>query len=59
MSREERIRKILDKAGWSDIRVEAFESINTIGKDADDAAEFISKVGPMAQPFSEAGNDLK
>jgi len=55
MCREERIFEILDKAGWSKIRVEAFNSFNSIGNDADEAAEFISRMGPMSEPFSLAG----
>ncbi len=55
MCREERIFEILEKAGWSEIRVEAFNSFNSIGNDADEAAEFISRMGPMSEPFSLAG----
>ena len=55
MCREERIFEILEKAGWSEIRVEAFNSLNSIGNDADEAAEFISRMGPMSEPFSLAG----
>ena len=55
MCREERIFEILEKAGWSEIRVETFNSLNSIGNDANEAAEFISKMGPMSEPFSLAG----
>jgi len=54
MCREERIFEILDEAGWNEIQVEAFDSMNSIGKNAEDAAEFISKMGPMSEPFTEA-----
>ena len=59
MCREERIFEILEKAGWSEIRVEAFNSLNSIGNDADEAAEFISRMGPMSEPFSLAGAEIQ
>ena len=59
MCREERIFEILEKAGWSEIKVEWFESTNMIGKNAEDAADFISRMGPMSEPFSEADEGQK
>ena len=54
MEKEGRIRDILQDAGWSGISVEVFETENLIGSDVEDAADFISKMGPMSEPFAKA-----
>ena len=59
MEREARVREILGGAGWSDIEVERFDLEHSLGEDVADAAGFISKMGPMSEPFSLADNATK
>ena len=59
MEREARVREILGKAGWSKIELERFDIDHSLGQNVQDAAGFISKMGPMSEPFALAGNRTK
>ena len=52
MQDEERVRSILTSAGWSDITLERFDTECSLGEDVADAARFISRMGPMSEPFA-------
>ena len=52
MKDEERVRSILTSAGWSDITLERFDMECSLGEDVVDAARFISRMGPMSEPFA-------
>ena len=59
MENEGRVQQILHDAGWSDIGLERFTVEGSIGSDAADAARFITKMGPMSEPFALADSDTQ
>ena len=59
MEREARIEEILKESGWSSIKIEPFNIRHSLGADVKDAADFISHMGPMSEPFSKADKDIK
>ena len=59
MENEDRVQQILHDAGWSDIGLERFTVDGSIGSDAADAARFITKMGPMSEPFALADSDTQ
>jgi SAM-dependent methyltransferase len=59
MENEGRVQQILHDAGWSDIGLERFTVDGSIGSDAADAARFITKMGPMSEPFALADSDTQ
>ena len=59
MENEGRVQQILHDAGWSDIGLERFTVDGSIGSDAADAASFITKMGPMSEPFALADSDTQ
>ena len=59
MENEDRVQQILHDAGWSDIGLERFTVEGSIGSDAADAARFITKMGPMSEPFALADSDTQ
>ena len=59
MENEDRVQQILHNAGWSDIGLERFTVDGSIGSDAADAARFITKMGPMSEPFALADSDTQ
>ena len=59
MENEGRVQQILHDAGWTDIRLERFTIDGSIGSDAADAASFITKMGPMSEPFALADLDTQ
>jgi len=59
MENEGRVQQILHDAGWSDIGLERFTVDGSIGSDAADAASFITKMGPMSEPFALADPDTQ
>ena len=59
MENEGRVQQILHDAGWSDIGLERFTVEGSIGSDAADAASFITKMGPMSEPFALADPDTQ
>lgn len=50
----DRVRAILEEAGWSDVRIEAFDAPMPLGADARDAALCTGKVGPLAAMLRDA-----
>ena len=50
---------ITSDAGWTDIGLERFTIDGSIGSDAADAASFITKMGPMSEPFALADLDTQ
>lgn len=50
----DRVRAILEEAGWKGVRVEAFDAPMPLGADARDAALWTGKVGPLAAMLREA-----
>ena len=59
MENEHRVQQILHDAGWSDIGLERFTVDGSIGSNAADAARFITKMGPMSEPFALADSDTQ
>ena len=59
MENEHRVQQILHDAGWSDIGLERFTVNGSIGSNAADAASFITKMGPMSEPFALADSDTQ
>ena len=59
MENEDRVQQILHDAGWSDIGLECFTVEGSIGSNAADAARFITKMGPMSEPFALADSDTQ
>jgi SAM-dependent methyltransferase len=59
MENEDRVQQILHDAGWSDIGLERFTVEGSIGSNAADAARFITKMGPMSEPFALADSDTQ
>jgi len=59
MENEGRVQQILHDAGWSDIGLERFTVEGSIGSNAADAARFITKMGPMSEPFALADSDTQ
>ena len=59
MENEHRVQQILHDAGWSDIGLERFTVDGSIGSNAADAASFITKMGPMSEPFALADSDTQ
>ena len=59
MENEHRVQQILHDAGWSDIGLERFTVDGSIGSNAADAANFITKMGPMSEPFALADSDTQ
>lgn len=51
---EARVRRILDGAGWSDVALEPYSPELEIGASVADAIDFLSQMGPTAQPLAEA-----
>lgn len=50
----DRVRAILEEAGWKGVRIEAFDAPMPLGADARDAALCTGKVGPLAAMLREA-----
>ena len=59
MEREARVREILGEAGWTSIELERFDIDHSLGENVIDAADFISQMGPMSEPFALADNETK
>ena len=59
MENEARVQQILRDAGWSDISLERFTVDGSIGSNTADAAGFITKMGPMSEPFALADPDTQ
>lgn len=55
----ERVRRILDAAGWSDVVMEAYSPTLSVGVSVADAVDFLSQMGPTAQPLAEADEDTR
>jgi len=55
----DRVRRILDGAGFTDIRVEAHEGILKTGGNLAEAVQFATERGPMATTFGQADDDTK
>ncbi len=51
---EARVRRILEGAGWSDLKIEPYSPEIEIGSSVADAIDFLSQMGPTAQPLAEA-----
>jgi len=51
---ETRVRRILEGAGWSDVTIEPYSPELEIGNSVADAIDFLSQMGPTAQPLAEA-----
>ena len=52
MEREARIKEVLEESGWSNAAIERFDIKHSLGSNVSDAANFISHMGPMSEPFS-------
>ena len=50
----DRVRAILEEAGWKGVAIEAFDAPMPLGADARDAALWTGKVGPLAAMLREA-----
>jgi SAM-dependent methyltransferase len=51
---EANVRAILDRAGWSGVRLERADTTLWMGDTVDEALAFAAQVGPTAVPLSEA-----
>lgn len=51
---EIRVRSILERAGWTDVRFEGADTTLWMGDSADDALRFACEVGPTAVPLAGA-----
>ena len=53
------LRKILSDAGWKKITIENYCTTNLVGKTIEEAADFLSRMGPMSIPFENAEETVK
>jgi SAM-dependent methyltransferase len=56
---EARIRRILDTAGFRDVRVERFDPALVFGADEASAAEFLTRIGPTGSVLQEHPETLR
>jgi len=59
LSDPDRIREILERAGWSDVRIEARALEISPGADVEQALAGLADVGPLARFLSQADDDQR
>ncbi len=57
MSNEDTVRKMMEVAGYEDIRFERVDAPVLVGNDVRDAIEFQLAIGPAGEVFREAGEE--
>jgi SAM-dependent methyltransferase len=57
LSDADKIRRILDGAGWRNLSIAPWDGDVVLGADAHDAAAFLLKIGPCARAINEQGLD--
>jgi ubiquinone/menaquinone biosynthesis C-methylase UbiE len=56
---KDRLKGILEKAGYRDIRIDAFDSVMNMGRTPDAAADQTLKIGPLARAISEVDDSTR
>ena len=56
---ESYLRPILEKAGWTDVAFERYDSTLLVGSDPEDATKFVMQMGPAAPLVAEADEKSK
>lgn len=56
---EARVHRILEEADWRDIAIERFDLEQKVGDTPEEAADFLLEMGPVAQPFAEAPENIR
>jgi SAM-dependent methyltransferase len=56
-----KVQRVLAAAGWGDVRVDPWEHPLSLGGGGslDDAAEFLTRIGPTARAMQDASEDLR
>ena len=57
LSDPDKIKRILDAAGWRDVSIARWDGDITVGANATEAAAFLLKIGPCARAISEQDLD--
>lgn len=52
-----KIKAILDAAGWRDVAITPWDGAFVLGRDAEDAASFVLRIGPSARAIADHGLD--
>ncbi len=52
-----KIKSILESSGWRDIAITPWDGAFVLGRDAEDAASFVLRIGPSARAIAEHGLD--
>ena len=55
----QRLKGILEKAGFADIRIEKLDTISNLGADLDQAADAALNIGPLSRAAAELGDDTR
>ncbi len=53
------LNKVLHDAGWNEISIGNYSLTNIVGKNIKDAADFLSRMGPMSVPFENSEESLQ
>lgn len=57
LSDPDKVKRILDGAGWRDVSIARWDGNVKVGANAEDAAAFLLKIGPCARAMNEQGLD--
>jgi SAM-dependent methyltransferase len=57
LSDPEKIKRILDGAGWRDVSIARWDGMVSMGANAEEAAAFLLKIGPCARAINEQNLD--
>ena len=53
------LNEVLSDAGWNEILIENFATTNVVGKSIKEAADFLSRMGPMSVPFENSEGSVQ
>jgi len=53
------LNEVLSNAGWNKILIENYSATNVVGKNTKEAADFLSRMGPMSLPFEDSEDSVQ
>ena len=53
------LNEVLSNAGWNKILIENYSATNVVGKNIKEAADFLSRMGPMSVPFEDSEDSVQ